>query len=231
MKRNNIFIPTVKPEDWKLFLSEPSNQWKTGYSAKTLAYCWHNANGFPGGVKRVFKNSGIELFQDIELLLAFPEYKVPLPPMNAQPSQNDIFILARGNDQLVSVMVEGKVSESFGEIIEEWIRNETEGKRERLNYLINELELINLEISGIRYQLLHRTASAIIEAKRFTAKNALMLVHSFSQSLEGFDDYCNFLALFGLENSKPNSLLFAKNINGINLYLGWVTGEEKYLKV
>lgn len=55
-----------------------------------------------------------------------------------------------------------------------------------------------------------------------------MLVHSFSQFNEHFDNYGQFLALFGL-NAEPDSLVFAKNINGIDLYFSWVKGDEKYL--
>jgi len=73
---NKIFIPANKPEDWKLLLAEPDKHWKTGYSAKALAYCWQEANGFPECVRNVFLKSEIELFQKIELLLAFPEYRV-----------------------------------------------------------------------------------------------------------------------------------------------------------
>lgn len=225
---NKIFIPANKPEDWKSLLAEPDKHWKTGYSAKALAYCWQEANGFPECVRNVFKKSGIELFQNIELLLAFPEYKVPLPG-GSRPSQNDIFILAKGNNQLVSIMVEGKVSEPFGKTIAEWREDNSEGKHVRLKFLLEELGLEeNKQIDTIRYQLLHRTASAIIKAKNFKAENALMLVHSFSRSNEWFDDYSQFLTLFGL-NAEPDSLVFAKNINGIDLYFSWVKGDEKYL--
>jgi len=225
---NKIFIPANKPEDWKLLLAEPDKHWKTGYSAKALAYSWQEANGFPECIKNVFEKSGIELFQNIELLLAFPEYKVPLPG-GSRPSQNDIFILAKGNNQLVSIMVEGKVSEPFGKTIVEWEEDNSEGKHTRLKFLLEKLGLEeNNQIDTIRYQLLHRAASAIIEAKRFKARNALMIVHSFSKSNEWFDDYSQFLALFGL-NAEPDSLVFAKNINGIGLYFSWVKGDEKYL--
>jgi len=170
----------------------------------------------------------MKLFQNIELLLAFPEYKVPLPG-GARPSQNDIFVLARGNDQLVSIMVEGKMSEPFGETIAEWKEDSSKGKRSRLKFLLKELALEeNEQIDAIRYQLLHRTVSAIIEAKKFKAQNALMLVNSFSRSNEWFDDYSQFLALFGL-NAEPDSLVFAKNIEEIDLYFSWVKGDEKYL--
>jgi len=225
---NKIFVPTNKPEDWRLLLAEPRKHWRTGFSAKALACSWEEANGFPESVKKVFVNSGIALFKNVELLLAFPEYQVPLPG-GVRPSQNDVFILARGNDQLISITVEGKVSEPFGDTIAEWRKDDSEGKRKRLKFLLKELELEdNEEITAIRYQLLHRTASALIEAKKLGAPNALMLVHSFSQSNECFEDYNRFLRLFDLE-AKPDSLLFAKIIKGINLYLCWVKGDPEYL--
>ena len=225
---NKIFIPSTGPKDWKSLLAEPDKQWKTGYSAKALAYCWEEANGFPECVRRVFVKSGIELFQNIELLLAFPEYKVPLRG-GRRPSQNDIFVLARGNDQLVSIMVEGKVSEPFGETIAKWKLKNSKGKQQRLKYLCDELQLQQEQIDYVRYQLLHRTASAMIEAERFKAENALMLVHSFSQSDDWFEDYQQFAALFGLGGTTPDSLTYAKNIRGIELYLSWVRGDKKYL--
>ena len=52
---------------------------------------------------------------------------------------------------------------------------------------------------NIRYQLLHRTASAVIEAKRFNATYALMVVHSFSQTADWLDDYKEFAYLFGVK--------------------------------
>lgn len=229
---SKYYIPTNTPEDWKSLLAEPDKHWKTGYSAKALAYCWQEANDFPQSVKRVFKNSGIKLFQDIELLLAFPEYKVPLKPYRSRPSQNDIFILAKGNSQLISIAVEGKVDESFGEIIADWKLHDRGGKELRLRFLCDKLQLNENKIDHIRYQLLHRVVSAIIEAERFKAENALMVVHSFSQlkqrENEGFQDYFQFLNLFGVEG-KMDSLIFAKNIDGINLYFGWIRGERRYL--
>lgn len=228
----NIFIPANSPEDWRSLLAEPDKHWRTGYSAKALAYCWQEASDFPECVKKVFKRSGIELFQSIELLLAFPEYKVPLKG-GLRPSQNDIFVLSKSiyQNQLISIMVEGKVSEPFDKPIAEWKKEDSNGKETRLKFLLKELELEeNEKINDIYYQLLHRTASAIIEAKKFKAENALMLVHSFSPSNERFEDYKKFLALFDLD-AKVNSLLYAKNIRGVNLYFGWVKGDEKYLRM
>ena len=68
-----IFIPTSKAEDWKGFLAEPDKQWRTGYSAKALAYCWEEANGFPNSVKKVFSHATSMPFHGVEPLFIFPE--------------------------------------------------------------------------------------------------------------------------------------------------------------
>lgn len=221
---DKFYIPVNDPEDWKQLLADPDKHWKTGYSAKSLAYCWQQANGFPSSIKKVFKDSGINLFQDIELLVAFPEWKVPLPG-GRRASQNDIFVLAKGNNELISIMVEGKVRESFGEIVSEWKSDKSKGKQTRLKYLCELLRIHEDHVDQIRYQLLHRTASAVIEANKLNAANALMLVHCFNQESEkgneGFQDYCQFLSLFRLKG-RVNSLTLPVNINKTRLYFGWV---------
>jgi len=231
---SKFFLPTNTPEDWQQLLAEPEKHWKTGHSAKTLAYCWQEAEDFPNSVKRVFRKSGVDLFKDVKLIFAFPEYSVPLKPYRSHPSQNDIFALAKTkNGQLISITVEGKVDEPFDKTIADWKLTDMGGKKTRLKFLCDELELNQSTIDHIRYQLLHRTASALLEAKRFNAPNALMLVHSFSKlrekDNESFQDYCKFLSLFG-KQGEMNSLVFAKNVNGIDLYSAWVNGEKKYLE-
>jgi len=227
-RENRIFFyPIKRPEEWQQLLARPDKHWRTGYSPKALAHCWQEAGDFPQSVRKVFKDSGVKLFHDVKLLFAFPEYKVPLLG-GRRASQSDIFVLAKGGGQLISIMVEGKVHEPFGETVAEWRAEGGRGKERRLDYLCQLLELDKDTINNIRYQLLHRTASAVIEAGRFNAPNALMLVHSFSETDECFDDYSQFLALFGAKG-KPDSLVFARNFDGVNLYFAWVKGEEKYL--
>lgn len=225
---SNFFIPTQSPEDWKSFLADPKH-WKTGYSARSLAYCWQEARGFPEEVKKVFNESNFDVFKDIEILLGFPEYKVPLQG-GLRASQNDIFILAKGASGLVAIAVEGKVAEHFGDTVAVWRlkRDEKTNKDKRLEFLLGLLKLQNKPIEQIRYQLLHRTASAIIEADRFNIKNALMLIHSFSQSYEHFEDYSDFLALFKL-TARKDALAGPIDIDGINLYFGWVKGDKRFL--
>jgi len=223
----NYFMPTKTPEDWKQLLAKPELHWKTGYSAKSLAYCWEEAQGFPASVKEVFAKSEHSIFHDLEYLVGFPEYDVPLPGGD-RASQNDIFVLARNNEQLITIAVEGKVAEHFGPTVEEKLINITEAGQERLEYLLDLLHITETNINGIRYQLLHRTASALIEAERYHAKSALMLVHTFSQDNEHFDDYRAFLKLFE-KAGKIGSVTHVSQLNDIQLYTAWVTGEECYL--
>jgi len=223
-----FFVPTIGTENWKQFLADPEKQWRTGYSAKALACCWEEAGGFPESVEQVFSQSDLELFKGIKFLLGFPEYEVPLPG-GRRPSQSDIFVLAHSQGQLITIAVEGKVAESFGPIISRWKVPDSKGKRSRLDYLCGLLRLSDNSLDSIRYQLLHRTASALIEAERFNASAAMMMVHSFSQEHVWFEDYQAFLNLFG-KGGVPNSISHVGERNGVELYLSWVTGEERYLK-
>jgi hypothetical protein len=217
-----IYIPTSSAEQWARFLAGPVKHWRQGYSARTLAYSWQEAGGFPTEVGAVLASQ----FPAAELLLALPEHKVPLPG-GSRSSQNDIWVLARSKDQLISIAVEGKVSEPFGPTVQEWQADSSPGKAERFSYLLSLLGLSAVPVDT-RYQLLHRTASAIIEAQRFNAAHAVMLVHSFSQSGEWFQDYAAFVALMG-GSAKENRMVSVGFRSGVSLHLAWVRGDAYYL--
>ncbi len=227
MKR--IFVATRSPEDWRQGLADPEKHWQSGYSAKTLAHCWENAPGLPLEIAKMFSESEIPGFEQVELLVALPEYKVELPG-GERPSQNDLFVLAKdGNGQLVAIAVEGKVSEPFGPTISEWGADISEGKTKRLEFLRNQLGLQETIPADIRYQLLHRTVSAVIEAHRFNAKNAVMIVHSFSQENKWLDDYERFVRLFG-KSAGVGALVRLGTMQGVTLFTAWVRGNKKYLE-
>jgi hypothetical protein len=223
---NHIYIPTTAPDDWRKFLAEPEKQWRSGYSAKELAECWEQSSGFPSEFQDLFSKSENQVLNELKLLLAIPEYQVDLPG-GRHPSQNDLFVLARAKDsQLVTIMVEGKVAEPFGDTLEIWLKDASEGKKKRLNFLCDVLGLANEPPLNVRYQLFHRTASAIIEAKRFNAKYAMMIVHSFSSEQKWFSDYQDFLSLFGV-TGKINELAELPKLDGLQIFTGWVVGQQK----
>ena len=219
---------TENPDEWQLAVGK--SRWKTGYSAKSLAYSWEEAEGFPHSVRQVFDRSEIEALGDMRFVRGHVEHKVSLPGGSAA-SQNDIFVLAESNDRKIVIMVEGKVRESFGQYVGDWLKNISprSGKPARLEFLKEKLGIEHHDVNQIRYQLLHRTASALIEAERFGATTAVMLVHSFSQEDRHIEDYQEFVKLFGTTGD-VDTVSYAGKKNGIDLYLAWVRGNPVYLE-
>ena len=226
-KPSLFYTPSKGPNDWRQFLADPVKQWKTGYSAKELACSWEMSKGFPAEVQAVLNTQPI--FKNLEILFAVPEYQVPLPG-GSRPSQNDLFVLARNDDELVVIMVEGKASESFGPTLGEWRANGSDGKRKRLAYLQQVLQLDGELTDEVRYQLLHRTASPLIVAKQFHATSAIMLVHSFSEENEWFDDYSAFLDLYGVQ-AQMGVLQEASRRTSVKLYCGWAKGGSRAMSI
>lgn len=104
------------------------------------------------------------------------------------------------------------------------------GKQRRLAYLCEMLGLAEAAVRDTRYQLLHRTVSALILAETFNARHALMLVHSFSQTREWLDDYRAFASLLGV-SAEHDAITHVGTRGGVELYLGWVTGDARWLEV
>jgi hypothetical protein len=201
---SRVYVPSSGPDDWQQFLAEPEKQWRRGFSARTVAHSWESANGLPPEVEALFVNSGVDGFQEVELLIAIPEHKVPLPPIRGHPSQNDVFALAKGaHGQLIALT-------------------------EREEFLRAKLGLKDRAIGSIRYQLMHRLASALLEAERFNAGHAALIVHSFSQQDEWFDDFSSFLALYGAKGH-IGELVTLGVLGQVPAYAGWARGEKRFL--
>lgn len=215
-----IYCPTQGAVSWKSLLADPDKHWAIGYSARTLAHCWEDAKGLPPEIDALFGGTAT-------LLLAIPEHKVNLPG-GTRPSQTDLFALLRREDRTISCAIEGKVAEPFGPTVGEWLSSWSQGKADRLAYICDRLDLVHYLPSDLRYQLLHRSASSIIEAHRFKTDEAAMIVHSFSQSDAQFDDFAKFANYLGLEAAK-NRLLTKVLRTGMLLHLAWVTGDAKFL--
>jgi hypothetical protein len=221
-----ILIPTKSPEDWKRLLAQPDLHWKRGYSAMTLARAWEAArdNGLPPEVFNILQ-MGLPDAETLRLLVAIPEYKVALPG-GSTSSQTDVVALVRGTTGLVAVAIEGKVDESLGPTVGQKRSEKSTGVDERLTYLLKELEVTNCP-DEIRYQLLHRTVSALVIADDFAATSAVMLVQSFSPSSKWLGDFQAFARLFRAE-AAPGRLLFVGKRHGIPLYIGWCAGDQKF---
>jgi len=158
------------------------------------------------------------------LLAAIPEHKTPLLGGN-RPSQTDVFAFVRIKDRVCAVAVEGKRNEPFGEPVGEWLSDASAGKEERLKYISDMLGLNHPPANEIYYQLLHRTASAVIEACNFNTDCAAMIVQSFSPEHVRFGDFQAFLGLFGIDSVKRDKL-YQTDKPGIPLYLAWASPQR-----
>jgi hypothetical protein len=220
---SKFHLPSSGFESWKPLLAKPELHWKEGRSALSLAWHWETANGFPPKIDEVLKANEL----DLEIVFAFPEYQVELDTPD-YPSQNDLFVLARDSNQLYALSIEGKVDENFDYPVGEWVVSKTEARKDRFKWLLKKLQLQGDEISHAkqRYQLFHRTASAILMAEKLHTDTAIMIVHSFGSTNDHFEDYEAFVKLFGILNPKRDQLYqVPKLISRIKLYLGWVSDE------
>jgi hypothetical protein len=222
-----ILLLSSGPPHWQALLADPAKHWKSGYSARTLAHSWEAADGFPAEVEKPFQTIEPPL-ANLTPLLAIPEFKVPLPG-GVRASQNDIFVLARSSSGPVTIMVEGKVNESFGPTLKEWRSEASVGKEERLTFILRSLGLESEPDASVRYQLLHRAASAIITGEQYRAVAAVLLVHSFSRERTGWSDYEAFTRLFGVE-AEIGSVQRLGNASRIPLFGVWVVGNPIYLQ-
>ncbi len=217
-----ILIPSDGPQSWQDLLADPEKQWRDGYSAKMLAESWETAQGFPSEIRDLLASSPEPALAEATPLIGIPEHQVPLAG-GSRPSQNDLFVLAAAGSSLATIMIEGKVEEPFGPTVAEWLTDASPGKQERFTFLQEKLGLGEPPSGNIRYQLLHRTASAVIEAQRFRARFAVMIVHSFSSHHAWLDDYQAFLALFDKKGG-VGDLVMLSQIDGVELYCGWAAG-------
>ena len=223
---DRILIPAASADDWCGAPLDPAPVWQPGNPARALAYCWQDADGVPESVHQTL--SDVESFRGFEILMVLPTHRVPLPG-GSYPAENDLWALARCREGLISLAVKGMGREPFGETMQEWLQDFSAGKQHRLDFLCSLLELDQPLPAGIRYPLLKWTASAVMEAVRFHARHAMLLVHSFSACDHWFEDYQTFLKLFGVRGA-PDRVVTAGDRLGACLHFGWVRGEEEYLK-
>ena len=216
---SRVAIPLLKAEDVIPHLGRPSH-WKEGRSAKSLADCWFNADGLPKSVQVVLASAGP--FRTAELIDAWLERKTDLGDGCGAPSQTDLLALLGCGDKTAVLAVEAKVDETFGPFVAEWLADGSLRKIKRLAKLCERLGLRVEAVQKLRYQLLHRFAATLIEAKRFRAPMAILTVQSFCPNRSGFDDFANVCGALGLPLDGVSRLAGPKKFDGISLWTGWI---------
>lgn len=228
MKR--IFVPTTSGSDWQRLLAKPDLHWKRGYSAMSAAASWEaGAPNLPTEIVEVLAASKKGSLTGLELLLSIPEWEVDLPGGD-RASQTDILALARNKHGLVVLGVEAKVDEAFGPTLGEKRKNASPGQNERVAYLERELGALSPLDDNIRYQLMHRTVSALLTARAFHAATAIMLVQCFSPTSKWREDFEAFAAAIGA-SAVTADLYEVERGDDPRLLIGWCAGDQAFLTV
>lgn len=210
----------LKPEDVIPHLGKPTH-WKQGRSAKALADSWFQANDLPPRVRAVLDQS--PEFLGAELIDAWLERCTDLGDRRGSASQTDLLAVLGVGSELAVMGVEAKVTESFGPLVSDWIGNGSEGKEDRLQRLCDLLGFDRSSVGDLRYQLFHRTAAAIFEARRYRARKAVMMVHSFCENATGLTDFVAFFDRMGVRQVGRDVLSEPTDLGEVRLWAGWTS--------
>ena len=211
-------MPLRVPEDVIPHLGA-AHHWKEGRSAKSLVDQWWATNDFPAPIRALLDQA--DEWRGAELVDAFVERCTSLADGRPSDSQSDLLAVVGLPDRLGVLSIEAKVDEGFDRTVSEWLARPSAGKEVRLTKLCALFGLDPASVGLLRYQLFHRTASAVIEARRYRATQAAMIVQSWSPRADGFDDYSRFCVAIGLGEPSLDQISPAISIGGVVLRLGW----------
>ena len=228
MKR--IFVPTESGQDWQRLLAKPDLHWKPGKSAMSAAASWEAAGGhLPRELSTALAASKDRDLASLDLLAAVPEWEIELLG-GLTKSHTDVLAITRNDRGLVAVAVEAKVDEEFGPTLGDKRVAPSEGQAKRLKFL-HEMLRVETELpDSIRYQLLHRTVSAILAARLFHAHVAVMLVQSFSPVGRWRHDFDAFCRAIGA-STEDNSVAVVPGHQTPRLFVGWCSGDPRFRDV
>jgi hypothetical protein len=209
---------------WRERLADPEGQWKRRYSAFEAAVSWELASrvetGFPEPIATLFRTSD---YGDPRLIFAVAEHKVDLPG-GAAASQSDVWAVINTTAGMVSLTVEAKAREAFGDhTLEGWLvgvgsQRSRDNRAARFAYIRAHLPAAE-SFHNVRYQLLHRCAAAVIEAKRFGFRHAAFVVQAFNTPDESFGEYAVFCQALGIPAARGT--IATTMADGISLGVGW----------
>jgi hypothetical protein len=197
----------------------PPHHWKQGRSAKHLIDSWWTANEIPASLKRLLDEA--PEWRNAVLIDAFAERCTSLEDSRPSHSQSDLLAIVGVTNGIAVLSIEAKVDEGFDKTVGHWISDGSQGKAIRLANLSALLGIESDGVHGLRYQLLHRTAAAVLEAKRYRTNQAAMIVQSWCPERSSLDDYSAFCRVLGIAVTECNKLTDPISLGDVGLRLGW----------
>jgi hypothetical protein len=225
---NRISTATRGVCNWRDRLANPDRQWRRGFSALETAVSWEGADDvagwLPEPIARVFEGTP---YQHPELLMAIAEHKVALDGTGGD-SQCDVWALLKTPVGGLSLSVEAKASEAFGDrnkSLADWLaagesKRSEQNRQTRWQSVKRRLPPIPDDAyRGIAYQLLHRCAAAVVEARRFQLQHAAFVVQAFDSPAESFQEFAKMCRVMGIPAERGRMHLTA--VENVSLGIGW----------
>jgi hypothetical protein len=222
-----LFVPVTQLHQVQKVVQP--GKWAKLRSACELARSWMAAGGFPPAVRAVLETNAT--WRGAEVVRGFFEHGDMLDGPRG-PSRTDLMVVARTTAGLAAVAVEGKVDEPFdNKTVRQWAEGGSDGKARRLEVLAETLAIEPARVADVRYQLVHRCAAAVREARRFGATEALTLVQAYTidnsrcvpaKADECAEDYRRFAEAIGLHAGSRNSVAGPRQCGPTRLWLAWV---------
>jgi len=173
-------------EDWPR--PKLAHQWKEGRSAMELARAWCGGDNLTCPAELQDLLDSHPLTAGVRLIEGRPEHVTPLP-MRGEGRNHDLWIRGEAGDTSVTICVEAKTDESFGECIGPYLAaaraaNERTGTSKRARELFGILlgREVDPEVQPFasqRYQLLTAAAGTILQARMDGSSIAVLVVHQF----------------------------------------------------
>jgi len=167
-------------------------QWRDSYSAKELAKAWcvGGAPECPANLRALFDYH--PLTRGALLVEGGPEHVTVLPE-RGEGRNHDMWIRAEAAGSGLTICIEAKVEESFGEPIGAYVqsarqRNPRTGIVKRAKALLRivtgkEIDPEFHEVATLRYQLLSGVAGTVLQAQKDRSPIAIFVVHEFRRRL------------------------------------------------
>jgi hypothetical protein len=236
IKKGEHIIGSVS--DWgKYAPPKKSEHWKEGRSAMELAKAWFPDNGpcVPDEFASLLLSRSD--LADLQLGEGIPE-RVTTLPERGQGRNHDLWLLGElKGDRKVTICVEAKADESFGNYTVAGYRRKAEqgvmpdgrtGVPKRISTLIESTGIGEEHWEDIRYQLLTALCGTILQAKEDGSSIAVFVVHELRthKTAEKYlrknkEHYAAFLSALGIPPcDQKEGVLVPIKIPGMRCYVG-----------
>lgn len=212
-------------------------QWEAGRSAMELAKAWFRQErvAVPTELAQLLASSA--RLSGLQLVRGIPEHVTGLPE-RGEGRNHDLWLLGRTASEQVTICVEAKADEPFGnETVAEYRASATKRREngkptkasERIAQLLALVPGEKCRWEKIRYQLLTAICGTAIQAKLDGSALAVFAVHEFHTSKTTPDkiavnanDFNAFMAAIGASDTpvKPGRLYGPVTVGGVPCLIG-----------